>query len=42
MITDMRYVKEINDLINLVDVMLADSFNTLLCTPNASHSHRYQ
>jgi hypothetical protein len=42
MITDTRYVKEIDDLIKLVDVMLADSFNTLVCTPNASHSHRYQ
>ena len=42
MITDTRDVKEIDDLINLVDVMLADSFNTLICTPNASHLHRFQ
>ena len=42
MITDTRYVKEIDDLINLVDVMLADSFNTLICTPNASYLHHYQ
>ena len=42
MITDTRYVKEIDDLINLVDVMLSDSLNTLICTPNASHSHRFQ
>ena len=42
MMTDARYVKEINNLINLVDMMLADSFNTLICTQNASHLHRYQ
>ena len=42
MMTDTRYVKEIDNLINLVDVMLADSFNTLICTPNASHSHPFQ
>ena len=42
MITDMRYVQEIDDLINLVDVMLLDSLNTLVCTPNASYSHHYQ
>ncbi len=39
---DMRYVKEIDDLINLVGVMLVDSLNTLICTLNASHSHHFQ
>ncbi len=33
MITDTRYVKEINDLINLVDVMLADSLNSSFVLP---------
>ena len=42
MITDTRYVKEIDDLIKLVDVMLADSFNPLIYTPNANYSYRLQ
>ena len=29
MTTDMRYVKKIDDLINLVDMMLADSFKAV-------------
>ena len=40
--TNTRYEKEIDNLINLVDVMLADSLNPLIYTPNASYSYRLQ
>jgi len=40
-LTDVRYIREIDELISLIDVMIGDSLNPIICTPYASSSHRF-
>jgi hypothetical protein len=38
--TDLQYIREIDNLLQIVDVMLNDSLNSLVYMPNANYSYR--
>jgi hypothetical protein len=40
MTTDSQYIREIDNLLQIVDIMLNDSLNSLVYTPNANYSYR--
>jgi hypothetical protein len=39
--TDSQYIQEIDNLLQIIDVMLNDSLNSLVFTPNANYSYHF-